>query len=327
MKKVALISSYCDNDNKVKILKENILKLKDLGLDVFVISPINLSTEIIDICDFVFFTKENPLLLWPIRSFTFWKTVYTKDGWIMLHHNVADYGWAALNQVKRMSEIALHYDYDLFYHIIYDLDIDEKVVSEILNNHVNLIHPRINPKNPKELWEATLHFMIFDKVTMKKIVDKIDLKTYLDSNGVAEGQALKWASEIPLKIVEHPVKDRVYYWEDKDFFDYSKNNRYKFFFSKNTDSEIWIGEPPKKDFIDGNLKIIFYDIKDKTDIVLKINDKQYSYTISESIVFYIDQNSKEIYSMIIDDGEYVVDLSDDIKNTNRNLIYYETKFT
>jgi hypothetical protein len=121
MKKIVLISSYCDTQEKINILSENIKVLKSLGLDTLVISPITLPNEIIEISDFVFFTKENPLLNWPLRGFTFWQTHYSSEGWMTMHRNVADYGWAGLYQIKKMSQIALSYDYDYFYHIIFYL--------------------------------------------------------------------------------------------------------------------------------------------------------------------------------------------------------------
>jgi len=34
------------------------------------------------------------------------------------------------------------------------------IIKEILTNELNIIHPRINPNNPEEIWEATLHFMV-----------------------------------------------------------------------------------------------------------------------------------------------------------------------
>jgi hypothetical protein len=321
MKKIALISSYCDSVEKIQILKENILKVKSLGLDTFVISPITLPSEIIELSNFVFFTKENPLLVWPVRSFTFWKTIFTNDGWVTMHHNVADYGWAGLYQIKKMSQIALTYEYDIFYHMIYDLDIDAQVESEIVNNDINLIHPRVNPNNPNDLWEATLHFMVFDRNTMEDIVNRINLDVYLNGNGVAEGQALKWAKEIPLTISEHPVKDQIYYWKDVDFFNHSKNENYRFFFSKNDNTEIWVGEPPTSEYLDGNLRIVFYNILNTTDITISVNDVEYSFTIDKSQMIKLDCKSKDVNQFIINDGDIINDLSKTIQNTNRNLIY------
>ena len=71
MKKIALISTFCDTDEKIYTLINNIKKLKEVGLDTLVISPIKLPSRIIEISDFVFFTKENPVFNWPQRGFTF----------------------------------------------------------------------------------------------------------------------------------------------------------------------------------------------------------------------------------------------------------------
>ena len=51
MKKIALISSYCDTEKKIEILKNNILILKKIGIDTLVISPITLTSEIIELSE------------------------------------------------------------------------------------------------------------------------------------------------------------------------------------------------------------------------------------------------------------------------------------
>ena len=61
-KKVALISSFCDSENKIAILNENIKKLKDNNLDVMLISPLVLPEETVKLCDYFFYTKDNVIL-------------------------------------------------------------------------------------------------------------------------------------------------------------------------------------------------------------------------------------------------------------------------
>lgn len=324
MKKIALISSYCDNIEKVNILIENIKILKGLGTDVLVISPLKLPDEVIEKSDFVFFTKENPVLNWPIRAFTFWKNYLVGGKSIMMHRNVADYGWAALYQVKKMSQIALSYDYDIFYHLIYDLEIDETIVNEIKNNLTNLIHPRINPNNPDELWEATLHFMVFERQLMEQIVKKINLEEYLGSNGVAEGQALRWTKELPISISEKPIRDKVFYWKDKDLFDYSKSPIYKMFIGKNEGTEVWVGDPPISRELNSKIKIFFYDLKLDEEIKILINDKEERYTLSSNEIFVSSQDSQEIISsFLIQDSTGLYDYLEIFKEIDRNLIYFE----
>lgn len=319
MRKIALISTYCDTNEKIEILKDNISILKKIGIDTMVISPIVLPQDIIELSDFVFFTKENPLLIWPERDFTFWKTIPYNDTFIKMHRNIADYGWAALNQVKRLTQIALDYDYDIFYHVIYDLEIDETVKNELTSNDVNFIHPRVNPNNPNEIWEATLHFMSFNREIMNKVLDKIDLNTYLNSNGVAEGQALKWTKELPISIKKTPIKDKVYYWEDYDFFDYSKTPEYKLFLGKNDNSEIWRGEPQMMSILDARFRLVFYDIKESKNITIKYNSSEYSFWLDKNSYIELDENSNNIDTLIIDN----IDYTDEYKNIIKNISYPE----
>lgn len=101
MKKIALISSYCDSDDKLNILKKNIITLKSLNVDVMLLSPIMVNSNIINLCDFFIYTKENPILRWPVRAHTFWLNFINKHGDnLFLHRDIDDYSWAALYQTK-----------------------------------------------------------------------------------------------------------------------------------------------------------------------------------------------------------------------------------
>lgn len=92
MKKIALISSYCDNEDKLNILKKNILILKKIGVDVMLLSPIPIDSDIISLCDFFIYTKENPILRWPVRAHTFWLNFINKSGDnLYLHRDIDDY--------------------------------------------------------------------------------------------------------------------------------------------------------------------------------------------------------------------------------------------
>jgi SAM-dependent methyltransferase len=73
IKKVGLISSFCDNQEKIDVLEKNIDIIKSHGLDVIVISPFNLPENITSKCDYFFITKDNPILDWPIRSMYSWR--------------------------------------------------------------------------------------------------------------------------------------------------------------------------------------------------------------------------------------------------------------
>jgi len=323
MKKIVLISSYCDTEEKINILYDNIKILKGLGLDTLVISPVTLPKEIVEVSDFVFFTKENPLLNWPLRGFSFWQTHYSSEGWMTMHRNVAEYGWAGLYQIKKMSQIALSYDYDAFYHIIYDLEIDQYVIDTINSNTVNLIHPRINPNKEDDWWDCTLHFMVFDREIMSKIVDVIVLEDYLKWDGVAEGQALRWTQMFPIKISKTPVRDKIYYWGDRGFFDYSMNPKYKMFISKNSDSIYWVKENDiyVEKPMSSNLRFYFYDIKETQNLIFNIDGVIFERDIKENKIFEFDLDSNKVknFKLIDNNGEY--DYTTVYKEISRNLIY------
>ena len=325
MKKIALISTFCDTEEKQNILYENILKLKEFGVDVMALSPnfITLPQHITSSCDYFFYTKDNPLLKWPIRNFSFWKSIKVKNNWVKMHNNVPDYGWAALYQVKKLSQIALSFDYDIFYHLIYDLEIDDIIENEINSDNVNLIHPRRDPNNPETLWETTLHFMVFNREMMVMVEKEITLESYQSTNGVAEGEVLKWKNKFNIPTSSHPVKDKIYYWGDKDFFNYSNNLDYKFFISKHDDAIIWRGEPTTSSTLNSNLRLFVYDYSQEKNITVNINGKEYNEILTENKILEFEETNDEIKTLIIKIDNDKYDMTKTYFEISRNLIYYE----
>ena len=51
MKKIVLVSTFCNNEEKQNVLKETVTKVKEMGMDVMVISPnfIQIKQEIIEL--------------------------------------------------------------------------------------------------------------------------------------------------------------------------------------------------------------------------------------------------------------------------------------
>jgi hypothetical protein len=326
-KKIALISTFCDTNYKKEILHENILKIKELGIDVMIISPnfIEIPKETIEISDFCFYTKENPLLKWPVRQYTHWYEMPIGNGKITtLHRGFADYGWAALYQTKKLSQIALTFDYDIFYHIIYDLEIDSVVECEFLSNEVNLIHPRRDPHHPDTLWETTLHFMVFDRDMMEKIEKDIQLDEYLRTNGVAEGEVLKWTKKYDIKISDHPIKDKIFYWENFDFFNMSPFKDFKMFISKNEPIKIWIGEGEnsKSEILTSNLRIVFHSFEKMSEIDVIINNVTYTINPKKWEINEFPVDSQSIQSVKFNYNGYEVDYTNEFNNIMMNQVYY-----
>ena len=327
MKKIALISTFCDTQEKQDILYKNILKIKELGIDVMALGPnfIQLPSHITESCDYFFYTKDNPLLEWPTRIYTHWyRKEHSPEKILYMHRGLADYGWAALYQTKKLSQIALTFDYDMFYHMIYDIEIDKVIEQEFLSNEANIIHPRENPKNPGEIWYSTLHFMIFDRSMMEKIEKEITLKEYLSTNGVAEGEVEKWKHKFNLATSKHFVKDTIFYWDDFDFYDYKPFPEFKMFISKNTQTEIWVNNGTICEQLGENLRIVFHGFEDTIgEVKIKINGIWYNETPNPFEYIEFPINSQEIDELIFEYNGKSVDYTKDYSYIMRNLVYYD----
>lgn len=325
-KKIALISTYCDTEEKKIIFLDLVRRVKSLGIDVMAISSLHLDKEIVEACDYLFYTKENPILSWPIRLFTFWREMELPDGRITtMHRGVGDYGWAALYHVKKLTQIAMTYNYDIFYHMIYDLEIDDVVENAIKNFEGNIVYPRRDPHHPDTLWETTLHFMSFDKDLMKEIEKEITIDSYLSTNGVAEGEVLKWKNKFNISGSKHPVKDKIFYWKDYDFFDYSPIKDFKLFISKNPEIEIWLGSnPPIPTKLSPNLKLVFYDFEFLKEISIVVNEKNYELTDKiksyEIIELPIETENIINLSLMYDGNKY--ELKDKFDEIMLNQVFY-----
>jgi hypothetical protein len=330
MKKIALISTFCDTAEKQEVLLNTITKVKELGIDVMALGPnfIQLPHEIVKKCDYFFYTKDNPLLGFPERRYTHWYEMpISEDRITTIQRGLYDYGWAALYQTKKLSQIALSFDYDVFYHLIYDLEIDETVKNELLGAEVNLLHPRRDPHHPDTLWETTLHFMVFDRNMMQLIEKEITLDNYQMTNGVAEGEVYKWRNKFGLKTSEHPVKDLIFYWEGKDFFNYEVHDDFKTFLSKNVDNEIWLGSNPIYEVIlPSTFRIVFHSSKNdklkENGICVIINGVPYLRQPKEWVIEEFPISSQDIKELqFVYDGN-VIDFTKQYQDIMFNQIYY-----
>jgi hypothetical protein len=327
MKKIALISTFCNTEEKQTILLQNVKKLKEFGIDVMAISPsfIQLPSEIIEACDYFFYTKENPLLVWPERIYTHWYEFPINGRTVSLHRGLADYGWAALYQIKKLSQLALTFDYDIFHHLIYDVDIDDKIGEIMIGNDVNIIHPRLDQHGT--LWKDTLHFMTFDRSMMIDIEREITLQEYQSTEGIAEGEVVKWKRKFTLKESEHAVKDLIFYWKDFDFFDYEIHQDFKMFPSKNEECTIWIGENlPVNDFLPSTLRLVFHSYKNnkiKNDgISVIINGISHDIKPNEGEIQEFSISSRDIIDLKFIYDEETIDFTDEYKKIMFNQIYY-----
>lgn len=339
--KLVLISSFCDNEEKKQVLYKNLLELKKIGVDTLVISPnfIQLPSYIIELCDYFFYTKENPLLSPPVRGYYHWKEylhpVKKHNQILYLHELHNDYGWAALWQTKKLLQIGLTLDYDNFYHLVYDTKVDEVVKEGILGNEINLVYKTRN-RNFGGVWDTTLLFFTLDRETASKVEKEITLKEYLRTNGVAEGEVQKWMDKFNLTSSDKFVEDEIFFFGEHDFHNYSPFKDFKMFISKCRDvnnlSTVNYGyealegiaeDDSNWGILPANLRIVFHKIKKPFEITIIINGVKYFETPKEYEYIEYPINTNEVKSLKLEYKGEVINFTEKYNSIIENEIYYK----
>jgi hypothetical protein len=265
-KKVALISSFCDDQEKLDVLNENIKKLKAHDLDVILVSSLALPKETVKLCDYIFYTKENPVLTWPVKVQIYYAWfIFGEENRIKFYYPSYDYGWSGLNHIKKLTQIALTFNYDYFYNLIYDLDIDENVIG-ILNNPEDALACGFERDNiPLKL--TSLHFMVFNRQKAKKLHELITLENYLNflnSSDLKEGKDAEGffetlGGELEYRIADFYTKDKITVRRNDS--NHSKIDGVKLFIEKNTQN------------LESEIRVCVYENKNKSKIEMVVNGK------------------------------------------------------
>ena len=307
IKKIALISTYCDTQEKLDVLEKNIDNIKKLAIDVIVISPIFLPQYIQTKCDYFFLTKDNPVLEWPQKAMQAWKNILINGKSITVTRTYADYGWAGLSQVKKLSELALTLDYDYFYHMIYDLKFDETVIDGLNGKGECDIY---SSKRDAQIWEVGLHFMVFNRENLQKFIPHITLENYLSSkNGDAFTWLLDLKSIFPYTIIQKPVEDEIYYYEGHDYFNSSPIAELPFFIIK--DDELL-----------DDIKLLFYLSTENIPFQIRIDDLIMDEVSENFKIIDLGFNKLSPKSVQITYNETVFDITDTINKLKHSTFRF-----
>jgi hypothetical protein len=287
MKKIALISSFCDNKEKINLLYDNVFILKELGIDVIIFTPFILTEEINKIADYILISKENPILDWPEKALTQWTSIKTNDNYFNMSVTTIDYGFAALNQIKRMADLALSMDYDLFFPMIYDININEYVKSILKNNKKNSFFPSIRDGH---VWSIGLHLISLDREHLTRFKNLITKESYLKD---LEGDAFTWTYKaidfVPGVLEKEPVEDLIYYFKDINFFNFSIIEEIKCFIHKVENQDI---------------KFIFYDFNEIKTFIIKTEDFTQEYNVKEWEEIKLPYKEYISFIVIYEEKEY-----------------------
>jgi hypothetical protein len=253
-------------------------------------------------CDFYVQTKENPLLYWPQKSVMSWARYIGKDREIVVKRSVIDYGWAALYQTKKLSEYALTYDYDRYYHIIYDTEIDDTVVSTFLSDKKCNFFPFHEHK-------VSLHLIALDRENLLKFSNLITFDSYLKFNCIVENWLYNTLinSDMNYKIELEKIDDLILFHKDENLFDYSDINGLVFFIVKDV-------------ILNNDVCLYFYDNEEKINVFITVDGVETSYEISNRDIINLGFKPYNIKNVLISYNGIVSDITEKIKNITQNVI-------
>ena len=310
MNKIVLISTFCDTQQKLDILEKNIKTIKSYNMDVMVISPFYLERNIVELCDYFFLTKDNPVLDWPQKSMMQWTIRSFNDKQYKFSRTYPDYGFSGLSQVKQLSDIAISLNYDQYYHIIYDLIIDQNVIDGFLSDKVCNVYPS---KRGDMIWPVGLHYMIYNKEKLIEFTSHITLENYLSCN---DGDAFLWLLNlqniIGYQIEEAPVQDVIDFYRDFDFFNYSTIPGVKIFVDKND----WMFNPDKD-----TIKLVLYDTL--KDIKILVDDVESHYNVNEFLIIDLKFNKTNYKTVVLEVDSVQYDITKTIIDIKHNAIEYD----
>jgi hypothetical protein len=189
--------------------------------------------------------------------------------------------------------------------MIYDLKFDETVVEGLLGEAECDIY---SSKRDEEIWEVGLHFMIFNREKLTDFVQHITLENYLNSKG---GDAFVWLHRLrntfPYNIVKKPVEDEIYYYKGQSFFNWSPIEDLKIFIEKNDET-------------DTTIKLLFYDVTESKNIILKVGQDEYGYQINGNSLIDLGFKKNDIKNVSLTYNGVEYDMTDEIRKIKHNTL-------
>ena len=289
-KNLVIILSHCDTKEKLEILENNIQLLKSNNFDVLLTSHIPLPKNIQSQVEYLVYDKSNPILHWPKRGMTYWKTFSTDVESLKLVNILPDYGWTAFNQLLTSSHLGLSLEYDYYSFINYDIIFTQQMIETMKLPYDFLCSKVYESKNQDGFRFPSFMFNIVSKKNLKKLIPLISKQQYINGNFKdAEHYLGHLLSVFDYETYTEVIKDQIEYG-DKDPFNYNKdNNLFKIFYQSVMDPKTYKTPP----------SILFYDIQEKFELI--INEKKLTLTPSVCRIEYSKINKFGYYL----EGSYI----------------------
>ena len=290
-KNLVIILSHCDNEEKLKVLEDNIKKLKSNGFDILLTTHTPLPQDIQSQVEYLIYDKSNPILCWPQRGMTYWKYFSYGLQSLKLINILPDYGWTAFNQLLTSSHLGLSLDYTHYTFINYDIIFTPLLIESMKSPKDFLCSKVYESKNDQGFRFPSFMFNIISKENLKKLLPLISKEQYTTGSNKIVRNIFKDAEHYLDHITSvfdydvHPeiIKDQIEYG-DKDPFDFSGGGKtFKLFYQSITNPHAYQSPP----------SILLYDIQG--ELKVNFNDKEILITEPTYKIEYSEVNKFGYY--------------------------------
>lgn len=329
-KEVFLITSFCDNEEKIQLLKETLQYLKPLNVPMCVHDAAGVEENLIQAgADYLIVDPSNPIPPLTQRSiYAIWSLPCNDD--IVLNSHSPDVSGAAVHQLQSGLIYLSSLGYDVVHVINYDVFIDHNFFSNMASpkalKYAAVLYCGAHTKNDKD-WSLCACFYSINLHCCDTVIRSLGFADYMAVASVSdyfEGYVeRKILDSIDLAVEKVPfqdVKDLVYdkyscHW-DKGFKEkYQLTGHTKVFVESSTPkTQFWFGRKKTPELPEGGpASVIFYDIKESFEAKLIVNGQVFETNVEKSKVidyFLLESTIKatDIKSaQLIIDGDVMIE--------------------
>ena len=290
-----LITTYCDTDEKLKVLNDTIQGLKKYNLDICVHAHYPLPVEVQEQIQYYIYDVSNPIIPYGLRSIIMWR----KIGNYQLNILKRDYGYTVASQYKQGLLFLNKLDYDVVHVLNYDTIVtdDNMVNAKAIRDKSAVFY--LNSEDEINLLLVTIRPLDFlDEIKT------ISMKDYIGSNEL-------WYAE---KYFHNKFKGNNLYLEEKLQHKNIRHQPDEFYQCDFEDFSIHAGE--KINWVDGEkiytgkFSVVLYEMTEPIDLKINVNGSSYLHElIDDKDVAIINTNidSEDIKKSFgyYDDNEFV----------------------
>ncbi len=236
MDKLICITSYCDNKDKIAILKSSIDLFKNKGYDILLFSHIPLPRSIVLMVDHFVYNKDNQILDYPEVYQTNQRIVKNGNKRVQLQRYTPSIHWAYLNQLKHIGHYCGNLSYKHYIFINYDVDITDNMLEYISNQNYNFKGIQVHPNNGEIPSNLLFQLCKDNLLLLCKQLNKEQFIEGFPNNSESYLQGLIEKLNIPYETYPEPVIERIQCDFNKNHIyhtNYHKENDYfKVFYNK-----------------------------------------------------------------------------------------------